>query len=406
MVVSSGCPYSPDELKFLASKFHVTNMEVMEPEPYTLFKAFREHLPSFRSELHGGFHVFTRHADQRAILRDPQHFSSRTVTIPPLPGGGFGPPTESDPPNHALYRRALDLYFTTKRFNEKRDELRDKAVSFLEPMVRRGSGEFMAEFCRPLPTVTFFLLAGLPLEDLPRLQSWTDQLLHGHGDEAAREHNSAVIAPSVHKYFLDRLEEREAMSDPPDDVLTGVTRAKLGDVPWSRRDQILAIMQLVFAGLETITSMLGLALLYLAEHPEQLTQLVDDPELIPDAVEEFLRYNTSEQTVRTVLSDVEVGGVQLHKGDRVQLPLASSGRDDLAFPDADTVDFTRRPARHLAFGAGPHRCMGSHVARTELRIALEEVVRMMPRFELAPGAKPRRTWGMVFGLANLEVVLR
>jgi cytochrome P450 len=405
METMTGCPYSPSALAELARKFHVTNMEVMEPEPYTLLKALRDHQPSFRSELYGGFYVFTRHADQRDILRDPEHFSSRSVMIPPLPGGGFGPPTEADPPDHVLYRRALDLYFTTRRFNEKRDELREKAIAFLEPMVARGGGEFMADFCRPLPTVTFFLLAGLPIEDLPQLQSWIDQLLHGHGDAASLEHNNTVIAPALHGYFRERLEEREAMADPPDDVLTGITRATLGDVPWSRQDQILAIMQLVFAGLETITSMLGLALLYLAEHPEQLALLVDDPGRIPDAVEEFLRYNTSETTARVVLSDVEVGGVQLHEGDRVLLPLASSSRDDRVFADPDAVDFDRRPARHLAFGAGPHRCMGSHVARTELRIALEEVIRLMPRFTLAPGARPQRTWNTVFGLSTLDVAV-
>jgi hypothetical protein len=405
MAEPSGCPYSPAELDSLASQFHVTNKEVMAPGGYTLLKALRDRGPSFRSELYGGFYVITRHADQRDILRNPVHFSSRSVQIPPLPGGGFGPPTEADPPDHILYRRALDRYFTTRSFNEKRDELREQTVSLLEPIVARGGGEFMAEFCHPLPGVAFLLLAGLPVEDLPQLQSWVDQLARGY-DDTEVEHNNTVIAPTLQKYLQDRLEEREAMSDPPDDVLTGIIQARLGDVPWSRQDQVLAIEQLVIAALESVPGLLGMNLLHLAQHPEQLAQLVDDPTLIPAAVEEFLRYNTGETTARIVVSDIEIGGIQLRAGDRVLLPLASSSRDERAFPDPDTVDFTRRPARHLAFGAGPHRCMGSHIARMELRIAFEEVVRLMPRFTLAPGANPVQTFNTVFGLESLDLVLR
>ena len=404
MVEASRCPYSPAQLDSLASQFHVTNREVMAPGGYTLLNALRENKPRFRSELHGGFYVFTRHADQRDILRNTKDFSSRSVQIPPLPGGGFGPPTESDAPNHMVYRRAFDKFFTAKRVNEKLGAFREQTVSLLEPIVARGGGEFMAEFCHPLPGAAFFLLAGLPIEDLPQLQSWVDQLVTSHGDVAV-EHNNTVIAPTFQKYLQDCLEERETMSDPPDDVLTGIVQAKLDGVPWSREDQVFVIEQFVIAALESVPGLLGMNLLYLAQHPEQLAQLVDDPSLIPAAVEEFLRYNTGESTARTVVSDIEVGGVQMREGDLVLLPLMTSSRDDRAFPEADTVDFTRRPARHLAFGAGPHRCLGSHLARMELRIAFEEVVRMMPQFSLAPGAKPVQTYNMVFSLESLDLVL-
>jgi cytochrome P450 len=396
--------FSADGIDAIARQFHVTNLNVMEPDPYPAMAALREHCPVFRSELHGGYYVVTRHADQRAILRDPTHFSSRQVMIPPLAGGGFGPPTESDEPAHALYRRALDGYFTMARMNEKHDELRSRAQDLLTSLVANGGGDLIQEYCRPLPTLTFVLLAGLPVEDLPKLQAWMHQLL-GVGGEPDREHNEQVVAPAIHQYFRELLERREAMSDPPNDVLTGIVNASLGDEPWSRQDQVFCIMQLVMAGMETVTSTLGLTLLFLAENPSHRMQLVDDPALIPDAVEEFLRYFTIETTARTVVSDVEVAGTTFHEGELVLLPLVSSGRDALAFPDPDVVDFSRRPSQHLAFGMGPHRCMGSHVARTELRIALEEVIRLMPNFTLAPNASPTHRWGTVFGLDDLEVVI-
>jgi cytochrome P450 len=396
----------PDiEVAEIAKRFHTTNLEVMEPDPYGTMESLRKKCPAFKSELYGGYYVFTKHADQRTILRDANNFSSRTTMIPPLPGGGFGPPVEADPPLHSEYRKALDGYFTMARMTEKSEEIRDRARVLLAPFIAEGGGDVMAAFCRPLPTITFILMAGLPVEDLPQLQIWMDTLLKAGGDPEKREYATDVVSPLVREYFHQKLNERETMLDPPNDVLTGIVRAKLGGNPWSKEDQIYCIMQLVFGGLETVMSTLGLSLLFLAENPEHRRQLVDNRAIIPDAVEEFLRYFTIETTARTVTADIEVAGVPLHVGDRVLLPLASSGRDEEAFPNPDIVDFGRHPGQHLAFGMGPHRCMGSHVARVELRIALEEVIDAMPEFSLAQGTRPKRRWGTVFGLDDLDLAL-
>jgi cytochrome P450 len=394
------------ELAAMARQFHTTNPASMGSDGYAAMTALRTRCPAFRSERHGGYYVFLKYADQRAILRDADTFSSVTTMIPPYPGGGFGPPVEADPPNHTLYRRALDSYFTTARMEAKRNELHERARTLLGEFVGAGGGEIIEAFCSPLPTVTFMLMAGLPTEDLPQVQYWMDYLLAAGADPERRTHAEEVITPAVNAYCERHLNLREAMSDPPDDFLTGITRARLGDEPWSRADQVLCMKQLLQGGLDTVKQTLALSLMFLAENSAHRRQIVADPTLIPQAVEEFLRYFTIETTVRTATRDVEIAGITLRAGDRILLPLASAGRDESVFADPEVVNFARSSKQHLAFGVGPHRCMGSHVARIELRIALEEVVAYMPDFGLTPGTRPTRRWGTVFGLDQLYLQVK
>ena len=155
------------------------------------------------------------------------------------------------------------------------------------------------------------------------------------------------------------------------------------------------------AGLDTVTSMLSLSIYYLAGHPDKMQELVDDPEVIPGAVEELLRYNSSVTLCRSVASDTELAGVALKRGDKVMLPTPSAGRDDGFYGNAHEVDFHRSPNRHLAFGGGPHRCIGSHIARMELRVALEEMVAVMPQFWIDEASPVELHYGGIFGCDRL-----
>jgi cytochrome P450 len=150
----------------------------------------------------------------------------------------------------------------------------------------------MTALCRPLPTTTFMILAGLPIEDLPHLDDWMDQILHAEGGPEAVEHSNTVVMRALHRYLIEQFEAREALIDPPNDLLTGLVHTKPEGVPWIRHEQVQSPVSILFAALESVTGVLGLSLLFLAEHPGHLKQLVDDPALIPDAVEEFVRYNS------------------------------------------------------------------------------------------------------------------
>jgi cytochrome P450 len=166
-----------------------------------------------------------------------------------------------------------------------------------------------------------------------------------------------------------------------------------------------ALLLLLVGGLDTVTASLGLAVEYLAGHPEVRHQMIDEPDLIPSAVEEFLRYFALINIHREVVQDTRLGGVQLRRGDYVGVCIPAANRDDERFPDAGEVDIQRSPNPHLGFGAGPHRCLGSHLARMEMAVAFEEICRRMPDFAVTDGTVPRHHFGGVMGIEELHLTI-
>ena len=272
----------------------------------------------------------------------------------------------------------------------------------------KGECEWVTEFSGFLPAKVVLEMIGFPFEDVLLLNFYKEEFfVHCFSDDpAVRDRVMNESRPKFREYVLEKLEERRNSDDPPKDALTAMLFGQLAGKPQMTDDEIVrACMLLVPAGLDTVAMTLTFMAAHLAQHPEHRRQLRDNPELIPGAVEEFLRITSVVSPPRKCARDVEVEGRQLHEGDILLVSPSAAGRDDVEFPDADQVRFDRSPNRHMAFGLGPHRCLGSSLARLEMKIALEEMVKIMPEFSLAPGFEPKLRTGVVLAIEELWLVI-
>ncbi len=236
----------------------------------------------------------------------------------------------------------------------------------------------------------FLTLLGLPSDQLDRFLAMKDGIIRpdhvtgrGYGSRAAREHQQKT-ADSVYDYFNEVLDEREA--ERRDDLLSHFLDAEMEGDRLSREDILDICFLFLIAGLDTVTATLDCMFAYLAQHPEQRRQLAENPDLIPSAIEELLRWETPVMGIaRVALSETELAGCPVHAGDQVMLMIGSANTDDAEFDDAGEVRFDRDVNRHIAFGGGIHRCLGSNLARMELRVALREWHRRIPDYEIEPG---------------------
>jgi cytochrome P450 len=379
-------------------------------DAYAELAAFRQHCPVAHSDQHGGHYIFTKFDDVEVGLTDFKHFSSVQTTVPPFEDpAGSQIPLQFDPPEHTLYRQSISSVFSPAYIRRHEPQTKTLAVSLLKHIVERDGGDLVKGFCTPLPVSTFLLILGAPVEDAEHLMAWKNQILHEgfSGDKERRNYVDTQVRPLIAEYFEGLLIERGQQADPPDDVLTTVARGRYGDRPLTLNEQVRMVMLLSTAGADTITNTLSMSLYYLATHPAALRQLRNQPELIPAAVEEFLRYASTVTTARLCVADTSVRGVRIKEGEAVLLSTPSAGRDEDMYPDAEEVRFDRGTRlKHLAFGAGPHRCIGAHMARMEIRVALEALVEIMPEFTLKPGFTPRWFWGVNFGIHELQITSR
>jgi cytochrome P450 len=243
-------------------------------------------------------------------------------------------------------------------------------------------------------------MMGLPWDDAEMFHGWKETILHGHHadpDGTARK----AAGDAVHNYIVELIEKRKR--DPQDDIITVLLTAEV-DGEKLTDEEVIDISYLLFiAGLDTVTSAISLSFLFLASNPGHRDAIVNDPAIIPDAVEEMLRYESLVMAGRTVVEDTEVAGIQMRKGDRMLVNTISANRDNAFFGNADEVDFSRTERRHLAFSVGPHRCVGSHLARLELKIAMEQFHQRIPNYRLAPGATPHRYLTSVAGIDSVPL---
>jgi cytochrome P450 len=298
-------------------------------------------------------------------------------------------PTEQDPPLHTAYRRLLTGPFTLRRVAAHEPGIRRKVTELIDAFVDRGECEFNDEFATPLPASVFLTLFGLPYADLPMFLQWRDNIVRPDvepGDfEAAAElrtrTNHEIVA-----YFEVAIERFR--KEPGDGLYSEIVHADFGGRPLTQ-DELLGIGQLMLiGGLNSVTGSLDCMIVYLAEHPDQRRQLIEDPSLIPAAVEEMLRAETPIQVIpRAVVQPVTLGGVDLVPGDTAWLVLGAANVDESVFADAGRRDFGRDSSKHVAWGGGNHICLGAPLARLELRVALEEFLRRIPDYRIADGAE-------------------
>ena len=347
----------------------------------------RQLCPIARSDAyHGGYWVATKYEDVLRIAQDWETWSNELgITVGPEGDATKGmliPPVTVDPPVQREFKRLINRYFTPAAVAPWEDATRALVARLIDRFVEDGECEFMEAFARPLPGLAFFDLAlHAPPDDLEQVNEWATlaSLTTVEGSSDAR----MSLAMWINDFLTTRKEE-----GPRGDVVDAVLAAEIGGEPIDDIAAIGAVMLLVLGGLETTAGVLGMAMLRFCEHPEILVELREHPERIPDAVEELLRLDGSFICIgRTARHDTELDGRPVQAGERVMLYWASANRDEDEFDDPDTFDLDRSANRHVAFGAGPHRCAGSNLARMNLRIAFEELVARLHDVRLQPGAE-------------------
>jgi cytochrome P450 len=392
------------------------NIFATDPEtsrhPQAMYRALRDTAPVLSVD--GMGHILTTKEAALEAFRQPEVFSS-AATFEILPLGSVRPqiPLQIDPPEHVKYRKILDPLFAPRRMAALDEPVAALVNDLIDGFIERGECDFSAEFSVPLPSQVFLTLLGLPLSDLQLFLKMKDGIIRpDHVVGKPREHPETLayqngIGQSIYEYFNRVLDEREV--ERRDDLLSGFLDAEVDGHRLTRED-ILDICFLFFiAGLDTVSASLDCFFGYLCEHPEQRAQIVADPSLVPSAVEELLRWESPVGGIaRVAAADTEILGCPIKQGDMVSISLGSVDTDEAALPDAYEVRFDREVNPHNAFGGGVHRCLGSHLARLELRVALREWHRRIPEYAVkdghelvyTPAIRSLDTFPMVFTAAG------
>ena len=363
-------------------------MPEVAADPVPFYEALRTQCPVATFEGFGrGTYIVSRYEDVRWALKHPEIFSSDIVAVDI---GQDRPliPLQIDPPEHAKYRRVIDPTLGPHEVAPLEGEVRLLVNELIDRFIERGAVDAHAEFTVPLPCTVFLQLCGLPMEDLGQFLTWKDNIIRPgtmDPEEAARIRRATGAA--MYAYFEEALTERER--HPGTDLLSRFFTSEVDGRRMSKEEMLDICYLFILGGLDTVTSTLDCSLAYLAANPSHRDALAADLSLVPAAVEELLRYHTPVmQILRVVKEPVELRGVRMEPGDTVMLMLGAADTDPEEFGErASEFDLHRDVNRHLAFGGGPHRCLGSHLARFELRIALEEWHRRIPEYSVPDGAE-------------------
>jgi cytochrome P450 len=281
---------------------------------------------------------------------------------------------------HTKYRKLLDPLFAPKVIAALEPRVRALAEELIGGFSADGKVEFFRAFCEPLPTKIFLTQLGLPLDDLPFLLWFKDGIIRPTDDEHRVSANTTMI-----EYLYAELDRREASGTPGDDLIGGFITAEVDGERLTREDVIDITFLLVLAGLDTVSASLSCIVDWFARHTDERQRVLDDPTLLAAAIEELMRIQTPVVGGgRYATADFEIGGEQVRSGDQLHVMWAAANLDDESFPDPLTVDFDRPTNRHIAFASGFHRCLGSHLARLELRVALTVLHERIPDYALDP----------------------
>ena len=355
-------------------------------DPHPHYARLRDECPVARSDMGAlGVVLISRYDDVNDALRHPEHFTSAGGQL----GLGEQPliPLEVDPPEHTKYRRLLNPSFVPREISKLEPEIRDAVTGLIDGFAARGTCDFHEELATPLPSAIFLALMGLPMEDLPQFLQWRDMAIRPDVPREDLEGAARIRREAAHaisEYFKVAIADRR--EEPDDGLLSTLVHATIDGAPLTERELLGISHLLLLGGLDTVTATLDCMIAYFAEHPDRRQALIDDPSGWPAAIEELLRWLTPVMLVpRSVAHDMELRDVSLKAGDAVMLVLGAANTDEGAF--AGEVDLGREPNKHLAFGSGHHLCLGAHLARLELRVALEEVHRRIPDYRIPEGVE-------------------
>jgi cytochrome P450 len=371
--------------EWIAHHFDLLSPDLARDLHPTLARA-RSQCPVAHSDQHEGYWIATRYEDVLEIAQDWRNFSSELgITVPHMQSASTSSmkiiPVAIDPPLHRTFKRLINAYFTPAVVGPWEQPTRHLVNRLIDGFIEKGECDFMEGFARPLPGLAFFDLAlHAPPDDLDQVNHWATQASLPHSPD--RIDGLTNLAGWIGRFVAQRRRE-----GPRGDVVDAIMEADIEGRPITPGEIVGTIHLLILGGLETTAGVLGAAMLRFCEHPEIPALLRARPELIPAAVEELLRLDGSFICIgRTARHDTEIAGHPVEAGERVIMYWASANRDDAEFDDPDTFDPDRARNRHIAFGAGPHRCAGSNLARMNLRIAFAELVRRLDGIELQPGA--------------------
>ena len=374
--------------------------ELMNPEvarnPQPIYSMLHDGSPVFR--LDGVGVIVTTRAGVEEVLRDPEVFSSST-SAHDLKAPRPLIPLQIDPPDHRKYRKILDPLFAPQRMRAREDQLRALANELIDGLIDESEIDFVQRFSTPFPSQVFLAMFGLPMDDLGTFIGMKDGVIRpdqvvgqplGHPDTEAHQQRTA---DSIYAYFERVLAERGTAR--ADDLLSAFLDAEVDGERLSHEEILDICFLFLIAGLDTVTASLDCMFTHLAEHPDDRQRLVEDPDAVASIVEELLRWETPVMGgARVATRDAEIDGFAVSEGEQVMVLFGAANVDASELTCPMELDWDRETNRHLAFGGGIHRCVGSHLARIELRVALTEWHRRIPQYSVAPGADLTFTAGI------------
>ena len=352
--------------------------------------------------------IVSRRADVVSVLGDPELFSSGVGVTET---GAERPliPLQLDPPEHRTYRRILDPLFSLPRMREMEGAITDLARQLIDGFANDPEVDFVDRFSLRFPSQVMLTMLGLPVEDLPYFLSLKDGFIRpesitgqprDHADSAALLKQTAT---AIYTYFEAAIAQRRAT--PSDDLISGFLETEIEGERLSDNDILDVCFLLLVAGLDTVSAALDCIMLHLATNPERRQAIVDDPDLVTTAADELLRWESPVIMVaRIATADTEIAGCPVSKGQIVTALIGAANTDEDELPDANEVVLDREANRHLAFGRGIHHCLGAHLARIELRVALREWHARFPEYRVAPGFEPTFTTS-IRSLTTLPLLL-
>ncbi|MDQ1384682.1 MAG: hypothetical protein QOG65_2061 [Actinomycetota bacterium] len=383
----------------------------LDDEPYAAWRQLREHAPVYRNDRYD-FWALSRFADVEAAHKEPLTFSSARGTVLENMGNdmsALGMMIFVDPPAHTAMRSLVSRALTPRRVAALEDTVRALSAELMDPLVGSDGFDYVQQFAAQLPSRVISSLVGVPPEDQEEQRRLVDAMFHiepgvGTMNEAAATAALALIT------YLGHLVAKRTL-DPRDDMVSDLIRAEITDEQGHVRrltaDECTRFALLLYsAGTETVAKLLGNAAVVLAQHPNERAELVAHPEIIPNAIEELLRFEApSPVQGRWTTRAVSLHGVDIPPGSKVLLLTGSAGRDERAFPDPDRFDVRRNMQHHLSFGYGVHFCLGAALARLEGRVALEETLKRFPAWDVDPGGVTRVHTSTVRGYRQVEIVI-
>jgi cytochrome P450 len=380
-------------------------------DPYPFYRRLREQDPVHQTSM--GFWVLTRYDDCVAALRDPRFGREEFQQMLAAVYGG----EESDrlprsmlfrdPPDHTRLRALVSKAFTPRVIEQMRDHIQEIVDRLLERAQRQGGMDVIEDLAYPLPVTVICEMLGVPMDDHASIRGWSADIARsldviGLPSDPSIADRGRVARRALADYFRALVPVRRARPQP--DLLSGLLAAEEQGDKLTEPEVIAMCLLLFIAGHETTVNLIGNGALALLRHPDQLARLRADPALIPNAIEELLRYDSPVQrTARITTTDVEIDGRPIAKGAMVVTALGAANRDPAQFPDPDRLDVTRRDVRHISFGYGIHFCLGAPLARVEGQIALGTLLRRAPGLGLAEPSPEWRESSVLRGLKRLRV---